>query len=166
MKEVVIQPYAFSMRDAVVRHHASYYGRHWGFDARFVTQVFRELSAFVRDFNKSRDGFWRASVAGEFAGAIAIDGTRFGADEARLRWFIVPEQYQGMGVGSQLFDAAMTFCGERDFKVVHLWTFAGLDAARGLYERGGFMLKEEVESDGWGTAITEQKFLLELTRTS
>ena len=144
----------------MVRLHAEYYAAHWSFDQRFKDQVERELAEFLAEFNADRDGFWWAEADGRFAGAVAVDGSRYGAEGARLRWFIVDETVQGRGVGGRLLGRAMEFCRERAFDSVHLWTFAGLDAARKLYERNGFVLTEEAVGDGWGPVITEQKFEL------
>lgn len=144
----------------MVRLHAEYYAAHWAFDARFEAQVTRELAEFTAGFDADRDGFWWAEADGAFVGAIAVDGSRYGEGGARLRWFIVDEAMQGRGVGAALIGRALEFCRERAFGSVHLWTFAGLDAARRLYERNGFVLVEEAPGDGWGPAITEQKFEL------
>lgn len=160
MNAITIHPYRPGIIGEVVRHHATYYHEHWGFDFRFETQVAREFSEFIAEFDPARDGFWWAARGDEFAGAVAVDGTRFGTGQARIRWFIVPEQSQGAGVGALLFDKAMQFCRERQFAGVFLWTFAGLGAARTLYERNGFQLVEEQKDTGWGTEITEQKFEL------
>lgn len=159
MQEIAIHPYRPGVLKEVVRLHAAYYGEHWGFDQRFEDQVFRELSVFVDELNPQRDGFWWAEAKGGFAGAVAVDGSRYGTGQARVRWFIVDGAIQGRGIGSRLLDRAMEFCRDRKF-AVHLWTFAGLDAARVLYERHGFRLVEEAVSDGWGAPITEQKFIL------
>ena len=170
MHDPIIRPYSSGVSGIeavlreVVRHHADYYARHWGFDHRFESQVTRELAEFMAGFEPARDGFWWAELDGAFAGSVAVDGSRHGEGCARVRWFIVPETAQGAGVGGKLLDHAMEFCCGRPFKEVHLWTFAGLDAARTLYERCGFTLAETAESDGWGSVITEQKFIL--TRAS
>jgi GNAT superfamily N-acetyltransferase len=144
----------------VVRLHAEYYAAHWAFDGRFAAQVERELADFTAGFDADRDGFWWAEAGGAFAGAVAVDGSRHGEGCARLRWFIVDEAVQGLGLGTALIARAMEFCRERAFQSVHLWTFAGLHAARKLYERNGFVLVEEVPGDGWGPVVTEQKFEL------
>jgi len=145
----------------VVQHHAEYYGRQWSFDERFTAQVQKEFSEFVDEFNSARDGLWWASDDAGFCGAIAMDGSRSEPGEVRVRWFIVSEQSQGMGVGSKLFEQAMRFYLESEFEIAYLWTFAGLEAARTLYERNGFALTEEAVGDGWGPTITEQKFVLD-----
>jgi hypothetical protein len=41
---------------------------------------------------------------------------------------------------------------------VYLNTFAGLDAARALYERAGFHLVDEIEGESWGRTMREQRF--------
>lgn len=142
--------------------HATYYYEHWGFDVSFETQVGRELSEFIRDFEENRDGFWVARIDGEFAGAIAIDGGKADEKGARLRWFIVPTSFQGRGIGDRLIKRAIDFCVEAGFRKVYLWTFEGLDEARFLYEREGFQLSEEQAVYQWGQNIREQKFELDL----
>jgi hypothetical protein len=41
---------------------------------------------------------------------------------------------------------------------VWLTTFAGLDAARALYERYGFALADESDADQWQGGVREQLF--------
>jgi hypothetical protein len=53
----------------------------------------------------------------------------------------------------------MDFCRQRGYASVYLWTFAGLDAARHLYENQGFRFAEEKEDRTWGEPVTEQKFV-------
>ena len=52
----------------------------------------------------------------------------------------------------------MAFCDAQGHHRVYLTTFAGLDAARALYERHGFRLVEEGEDTTWGVKVTEQLF--------
>ena len=58
----------------------------------------------------------------------------------------------------QLMDAAVGFCRKQRYPRIYLWTFAGLHAARHLYERAGFTLVEERRGSQWGTEVTEQRF--------
>ena len=92
--------------------------------------------------------------------AIAIDGQFADTDGARLRWFIVAPEFQNAGLGKELISQAVEFCREKKFPKVFLWTFAGLDAARRLYERENFRLSEAHDVDQWGQNIKEQKFEL------
>lgn len=142
--------------------HAIYYYENWGFDVSFETQVGKELSEFIRDFEEGRDGFWVATISGEFAGSIAIDGSEGDKEGARLRWFIVLPKFQGQGIGTKLMKESVDFCRKAGFKKVYLWTFEGLDEARSVYERVGFRLSREHSVYQWGQNIKEQMFQLEL----
>lgn len=159
MPTLTLHQHRPGIEKTVIDLHASYYAEHWSFDDRFEAQVRRELTEFIESFDRESDGFWWASDGNGFCGAIAIDGSRSGQGKARVRWFIVNEQTQGSGVGTVLIDQAMQFCDEKQFAEVYLWTFEGLDAARALYEKYGFTLVEEQKGEGWGPAITEQKFV-------
>ena len=145
----------------VTHLHAVYYHEHWGFDIRFETQVGRELSEFLRDFDEGRDVFRTALAGDRLAGAVAIDGKTAASDGARLRWFIVAPEFQGRGIGRRLLREAVCFCRQAGHRRVHLWTFNGLDRARALYESEGFRLTREHAARPWGPDIVEQRFDLE-----
>jgi GNAT superfamily N-acetyltransferase len=65
---------------------------------------------------------------------------------------------QGRGLGADLHGRAIGFCDGRGYERIWLTTFAGLDVARSLYERHGFVLTEELEADQWGGDVIEQVF--------
>jgi GNAT superfamily N-acetyltransferase len=142
--------------------HALYYHEKWGFDISFETQVGREISEFLMEFDPNRDGLWAARRNDMFAGSIAIDGRRAYSLGARLRWFIVVPVFQGLGIGKELIDRAVEFCIQHRYPKIFLWTFEGLHTARRLYEEQNFRLCEEREVDQWGQHIREQKFELDL----
>ena len=144
----------------ITEMHAVYYHEQWGFDISFETQVARELSEFLVEFDKSRDGLWVARRNGMFAGAVAIDGRNAQSEGARLRWFIVVPVFQGYGIGRELISRTVEFCKKNNYPKVYLWTFAGLEAARHLYEEHHFKLREQHEVDQWGQHLNEQKFEL------
>jgi len=149
----------------IVELHASYYAEHWGFGEYFENKVASGLAEFLDRHDPARDGLWLATVDGRIEGAIAIDGSRAHAEGAHLRWFIVSESMQGRGIGGQLLRVAMGFCSEHAYPGVYLWTFAGLEAARHLYEREGFVLVEEKRGTQWGTEVLEQKWECPITQT-
>ena len=142
--------------------HATYYHDNWGLDVSFETQVGRELSEFISGFQENQDGFWVATLAGHFAGSIAIDGKQGKVHEARLRWLIVDPAFQGRGIGKLLLETSLDFCKSTGYKRIYLWTFKGLDTARQLYEQAGFQLREERDVNQWGRDITEQLFEMNL----
>ena len=144
----------------VTELHAAYYKRHWDFDLFFESKVATELSEFIARFDPARDGFWLAMIDNMIVGAVAIDGSEAKTSGARLRWFIVSPEYQGRGIGQRLLGEAITFCRRATIRRVYLHSFAGLDPARHLYEKFGFVLCEEKEDTTWGKTVTEQTFEL------
>jgi GNAT superfamily N-acetyltransferase len=162
MKEVTLSSYIPGAIGRIAELHGTYYYKHWGFHLFFESKVAIELSEFLRRFNESRDGFWVASVEDRIVGSIAIDGVYQDSQGAHLRWFIIAPENQGHGIGNRLLKEAVEFCQEKKYGRIYLWTFAGLDPARHLYEKFGFRLREEHEGEQWGKAVTEQKFELVL----
>lgn len=145
--------------------HATYYSKHWGLDLSFESQVATELSEFLLRFNKAHDGFWVATVDEKIVASVAIDGSSGNTDGgARLRWFIVAPECQGRGIGKVLLREAIAFCKRANFSRVYLWTFAGLNTARRLYEECGFTLCQEHSDAQWGNTLTHQMFQLDLSR--
>ena len=160
MEDLTITGYYPGAIGDIVRCHAVYYYENWGFDVSFESQEGRELSEFMARFRKEADGLWVAKINGQFTGSIAIDGSGFPEEGARLRWFITQPPHQGVGIGKRLIDCAVSFCVAAKHQRVFLWTFEGLYAARSLYERKGFKLAEERKIDQWGRTINEQMFEL------
>jgi GNAT superfamily N-acetyltransferase len=150
----------------IIESHAVYYFENWGFDVTFETQVGRELSEFVSNFDKNRDSLWVVSRQKEFAGALAIDGRHAFTEGVRLRWFIVETKFQNIGIGKSLIGKAVEFCKKKRYPKVYLWTFKGLESARRLYEAAGFRLCEESDVFQWGQNIKEQKYELALPEPS
>ena len=160
MDEIKLSGYVPGGIGRVAELHAVYYSKHWGFGLFFESKVATELSEFLNRFNDAHDGFWLATVGGDIVGSIAIDGMTSDREGAHLRWFIVAPDYQGRGVGSILIRKAIEFCRNAHFNRVYLWTFAGLDPARHLYEKHGFSVCEEHQGHQWGMSVTEQMFEL------
>jgi GNAT superfamily N-acetyltransferase len=138
--------------------HADYYTHASGFGVKFEAKVARELAAFCVDYQPERDGLWLALADGRVEGSIVIDGSHAPADGAHLRWFIASDALRGRGAGRALLEAALAFADTR-YERVYLWTFAGLAAARHLYEAHGFVLAEQQPGAQWGKLVEEQRFV-------
>jgi GNAT superfamily N-acetyltransferase len=163
MEEItIVEGYIPGAIGRVAELHGVYYHRHWGFGLFFEAMVASELAGFLSRFDPGRDGFWVLVRDERVMGGVAIDGTKAHERGAHLRWFIVAEHWQGDGWGGQLLDRALAFCRSCGYPRVTLWTFAGLDSARRLYEKAGFVLAEQNQGHRWGTAVTEQRFELAL----
>ena len=160
MPNVRITGYVPGAIGRVTELHAAYYSRHAGFGLFFESKVASEMSEFLQRYQETRDGFWVAVAGQDIVGSIAIHGINTQEKGAHLRWFIVAPEYQGQGIGNMLLKKAVAFCRGADFPRVYLWTFEGLDAARHLYEKYGFVLSKEIKGKQWGVLVKEQMFEL------
>lgn len=144
----------------VAAAHGRYYARDWGFGAFFEAKVASEISAFVGRYHAEQDLLMTAWRAETFLGSIVIDGSdpNLDAKQAHLRWFIMTDAARGAGVGRRLLANAFDFLRGGAFASCYLTTFAGLDAARRLYENHGFRLTDEGAAESWGVEVVEQRF--------
>ncbi|MBN2398573.1 MAG: GNAT family N-acetyltransferase [Deltaproteobacteria bacterium] len=142
----------------VAELHAQYYAEHWDFGLFFEAKVATELGDFIGRYDEAKDCIWLLSVDG------TIEGSSQDVHIAHLRWFIVSDPLRGKGAGNYLMRQALTFCEEKGYDAVCLWTFEGLDPARHLYEKYGFRLVEERSGTQWGTPVMEQRFEAALRR--
>ncbi|CAH1665706.1 bifunctional helix-turn-helix transcriptional regulator/GNAT family N-acetyltransferase [Chelatococcus asaccharovorans] len=147
----------------ITQMHALYYARTSGFGRRFESVVAGGLAAFCDRLDNPANAIWVAMRAGEIVGSVAIDGEDMaqgpGPGIAHLRWFIVDDSVRGGGVGRRLIASALAFADDAGFAETHLWTFAGLTAARHLYEANGFDCVEERRGAQWGKEVLEQRFV-------
>jgi len=135
---------------------SEYYAREWGFDHRYEAVVSRNMSEFLDRYNPDRDFVQLVLQNRVVKGGIVIDS--MDGQIAQLHWFILHADLRGSGMGSRLVTNAMTFVREKGYPKVSLSTFQGLDAARYLYEKSGFILTEEKEAATWGRSVIEQRF--------
>lgn len=143
----------------ITEMHALHYAREADFGRRFETVVAGGLAAFCEHLDTPVNGIWAALQDERIVGSIAVDGEDLGTGISHLRWFIVDDDVRGTGLGRQLLKTALAFSDEQHFAELHLWTFAGLHAARHLYEENGFVLAEERLGTQWGKEVLEQRFV-------
>jgi len=155
----LVEGYRPGILGTCVRMHAEFYARHAGFGAFFEAQVATGMADFVQRLDRPLNEIWTAFAGDRMLGCVALDGEDLGRSTAHLRWFIVDDGCRGAGVGKALLASALQFADTRAFDEVELWTFAGLDAARRLYERSGFNLVKESTGSQWGVAVREQHFV-------
>ena len=137
--------------------HGRYYSKFHGFYDKSEYYFIKYLADFVHNQDGGR--LWIADTDGKTVGSIAI--VRVDSKTAQLRWFLIDENYQNMGIGSRLIKTALDFCRDNNYETVFLWTFKGLDTARHLYDKAGFVLTEEKLNNEWSTVeIIEQKMEL------
>lgn len=143
----------------VTEMHAVYYNELVGFGEVFESAVAGGMSEFVLRLNNPVNALWSVQVNGKILGSIVIDGEDLGEEKGHLRWFILEDEVRGSGMGRKLMEKAVEFCDQAGFQETHLWTFKGLDAARALYERYGFVLVDEKPGGQWGKRVIEQQFV-------
>jgi GNAT superfamily N-acetyltransferase len=142
--------------EKVVRYHDEYYAEHYGFNHDFGKYVKGPLTEFfIR--NSPMERIWLLEDQAGLKGCIAL--TRVSDEEAQLRWFFVDESLRGQGYGQQLINLLISFAAERYYRKIILWTVSLLEEARRLYEKNGFTLEEEHETEIWGRVLIEQKFV-------
>lgn len=142
----------------VAYRHGVLYAAEYGFDLHFDEYVMKTLVEFLADFNAERDVLLLAEHDDRIVGSIGVVGRDSGL--AQLRWFLVEPEHRGRGLGKLLMERALTFCREKSFRGVYLWTFEALGAARHLYQRSGFQPTERQESNAWGRRIIEERWEL------
>jgi GNAT superfamily N-acetyltransferase len=146
---------------AVIGLHMDYYGPEWGFGRSFETKLATEMGAFLARYDTERDLFLAAyDGAGTVLGSVTVDAETADTEGAHLRWYIVAKHARGAGLGRTLLERSVAHCAERRFRRIYLTTFAGLDAARHLYESLGFALAGESDRDQWQGGVREQRFEL------
>jgi len=95
-------------------------------------------TAFLRDFKPGREQCWIAERAGMMAGAVLI--VDVGDKVGQLRLLHVEPWARGLGIGSALVDACISFARDAGYDVLRLWTHTVLTPARRIYEAAGFRI--------------------------
>ena len=162
MTDFKIEGYRPGAIGRVVEMHGTYYAKYHGLGLVMESNVASGLAEFLNRFDSKTDGFWIVVHKDRIVGSITINGQKRETDGLRLRWFIVDDMYQGKGIGNELLQTALEFCKGLESNRVILHTFEGLDAARHLYEKNGFVLCKETKGLTHGIPLIEQMFVLDL----
>jgi N-acetylglutamate synthase-like GNAT family acetyltransferase len=140
--------------------HGLWYAAEYGLDHTFEGYVAAGLGEFAQSYVEGKDFFAVAEMEGKIVGSIAIVGHP--QQSAQLRWFLVHPDARGKGVGRTLLRQAVTFCRDRGFKSVFLWTVSELTVAAHLYRAAGFRITESKTHEIWGAMRTEERYDLSL----
>jgi DNA-binding MarR family transcriptional regulator/N-acetylglutamate synthase-like GNAT family acetyltransferase len=155
----IVEGYRTGMIGDIAALHARTHGPIIGTGPTFESVVSKAMAEFMPRVENAVNNSWSVVDDGAVIGSITIDGEDLGGGIAHLRWFILSERLRGKGLGRALLAKALDHCDRLGFSEIHLWTLKGLDAARALYEKNGFVLAEEYVGDQWGKSVTEQKFI-------
>ncbi|MCD6502721.1 MAG: N-acetyltransferase [Thermoplasmata archaeon] len=96
--------------------------------------------------NRDRDGFRVAEMHGIPVGFVACDANWYSKYEgdyvAEVHEIVVHPDYQGLGIGRRLMEAALNYGKSRGRKVSELWVGVENHNARRFYKRLGFEERE------------------------
>ena len=145
----------------VIKRHGELYAAEYGWTAEFEGLVAGIVGRFVDRFDPRVEHCWIAELRGEPAGSIFL--VKATARVAKLRLLLVEPWARGHGVGTRLVDACLGFARAAGYAKIRLWTNAELHAARRIYERAGFRLREETRGRRFGRDQVFQTWELELT---
>ena len=127
--------------------HGRYYAQAWGSGAPFEILITRDICDFIEQYDTEKDLVLSAHIGNVLAGSISMVGRTAEPGAAQLRFFVVDPAFHGRGAGKALLSAALTWCRERGFCKVFLWTVDHLPQSRTLYEKNGFVVTERIPDD-------------------
>ena len=143
--------------------HATLYAPEHGWDYTFDIYVAIPLAEFAQSLSPSqsqspRERIWILKDGDRVVGSVAI--VRRSEEEAQLRWLLTEPEIRGRGIGRWLVEDALDFCRNSGFKSIFLWTVDTLPIAANLYRSVGFVQKESLTHEIWGSTVTEVKYEL------
>ena len=162
----LVEGYSPRVIGRIAEMHAVYYAREWGLGAFLEAKIARDCAGFIDRYDPDTDLLLLALSNEAIGGSIIVDlndpasSDVDGGDRgAHIRWFILDDAIRGTGVGRQMMQRAVDHIDRFAGGKAWLTTFAGLDAARRLYEDFGFRLADERQDNTWGDPVHEQLYL-------
>ncbi|KAJ9599166.1 hypothetical protein L9F63_010343 [Diploptera punctata] len=133
------------------------------YEPYFMTREPHQIKYTVmteRDFRALYPGVSETQHQKKIVGTVAITRSKDSLDKAWLRRMAVNPKYQRKGIASVLTDEAIRFCNEKGYAAIELVTSECHDAARELYLKKGFDLKQMYHKQIFGTIVTIQMYQL------
>lgn len=140
----------------VIYRHGKLYAEENGYGIAFEAYVAAGLAEFYRLYDAAKDRVWVCEDKGEIIGFLLL--MHRSETTAQLRYFYLEPKFRGIGLGGFLMRLFMDFLKEKGYRSAYLWTTNEQSAAAALYERNGFRLTEEKESNAFGKPLIEQRF--------
>jgi DNA-binding MarR family transcriptional regulator/N-acetylglutamate synthase-like GNAT family acetyltransferase len=139
----------------MVSANAEIYAREYGWGDPFEGLCAQIVADFVNKNDPSCERCWIAELNGENVGGVMLvkdeqPGT------ARIRVLIVDPKARGLGLGTALTDACVTFARQAGYKKITLWTHSVLTAARHVYQKAGFTLTSSEKRHSWGKDVVAE----------
>lgn len=157
---IVLRPHQVGDIGVIAARQGQLYAQEYGWDATFEALVCEIGARFVRQFDPAWERCWVAEMGGRIVGSAFV--VRKSKRVAQLRMLYVDRAARGHGLGARLVDECLRFARDKGYRSMMLWTNAGLDAARHLYEQRGFTLQREEKHRSFGKDLVGQFWTLDL----
>lgn len=142
--------------------HGRWYAEHKGFSVKFERTVARIAADVAERLAPPRVTMLVARDAEGPVATLTADGDdRDGEGRGHIRIVIAEPRARSRGLGHRLMAEGLANLRTAGLTGAWLDTFAGLDAARRVYEAAGFRLVGEEDGETWGATVREQRFVLD-----
>ncbi len=139
--------------------HADLYFREYDYGIDFECYVAAGLIEFYHQYDPANHRAWICEHHDKMIGFMLLMNR---GESAQLRYFVIKQEYRGIGLGNKLMNLYMEFLKDCGYKFAFLWTTHEQLLAAQLYKKYGFTLTEEKESNAFGKPVTEQRYDLVL----
>jgi GNAT superfamily N-acetyltransferase len=143
----------------IIYMHGIFHALEQGWDHTFEVYVAVPLAEFAQS-KSSREKIWILVEGDRIAGSVAI--VKRTEEEAQLRWLLLEPEIRGRGIGKWLVEEALDFSRISGYESIFLWTVETLYIAANLYRSVGFVQRERLTHEIWGSTVTEVKYELPL----
>ena len=121
----------------VVQQHGALYAREFGWDISFEGLCAEIAAQFLKNFDPARERCWIAEIDGQQVGSVFL--VKHNDEVAKIRLLLIDPAGRGLGIGKRLVDECIAFARSCGYRKITLWTQSMLLAARGIYQKAGFV---------------------------
>ena len=150
----VLRPHRPGDMGWVVHRHGALYAEEYGWDERFEALVAEIVAEFVKNYDARRERCWIAERKGEIVGSVFL--VKKDDVTAKLRLLYVEPAARGLGIGRRLVEECLRFARQVGYEKITLWTQSNLLAARGIYEKAGFVLVGQQNHKSFGKELVAE----------
>ena len=150
----VLRPHRPGDMGWVVHRHGALYAEEYHWDERFEALVAEIVAEFVKNYDPKRERCWIAERKGEIVGSVFL--VKKDDVTAKLRLLYVEPSARGLGIGKRLVEECIRFARQVGYRKITLWTQSNLAAARGIYEKEGFVLVAQQNHKSFGKELVAE----------
>lgn len=135
--------------------HGKLYKEEYDYGIEFESYVAEGLSEFFEQYDPKTNRVWICEHDQKIVGFMLLMNR---GTAAQLRYFLILPECRGIGLGQRLMELYMEYMLGCGYSSSYLWTTSDLTVAAGLYQKFGFHLTEEKQSDLFGKNVLMQKY--------